>query len=48
VATWEQHESPGQLLGRADQALLVAKKQGRNRTVVSGREPQMVLPLKIA
>jgi len=48
VATWEQHESPEQLLGRADQALLVAKKQGRNRTVVSGREPQMVLPLKMA
>jgi diguanylate cyclase (GGDEF)-like protein len=48
VATWEQHESPEQLLVRADRALLVAKKQGRNRTVVSGREPQMTLPLQIA
>jgi diguanylate cyclase (GGDEF)-like protein len=48
VATWEQHESPEQLLARADRALLVAKKQGRNRTIVSGREPQMTLPLQIA
>ncbi len=48
VAVWEQHESPEQLLARADRALLVAKKQGRNRTVVSGREPQMTLPLRIA
>jgi len=48
VATWEQHESPEQLLARADRALLVAKKQGRNRTIVSGREPQMSLPLQTA
>jgi len=48
VATWEQHESPEQLLARADRALLVAKKEGRNRTVVSGREPQMNLPLQTA
>jgi diguanylate cyclase (GGDEF)-like protein len=48
VALWESHESPEQLLARADRALLVAKKQGRNRTVVSGREPQMTLPLRIA
>lgn len=48
VATWEQHESPEQLLARADRALLTAKKQGRNRTIVSGREPQMSLPLRIA
>ena len=48
VATWEQHESPEQLLARADGALLVAKKQGRNRTVVAGREAQMALPLQTA
>ena len=48
VATWESHESPEQLLARADRALLVAKKQGRNRTIVSGREPQMTLPLQMA
>jgi len=48
VATWEPHESAEQLLVRADRALLVAKKQGRNRTIVSGREPQMTLPLQIA
>jgi diguanylate cyclase (GGDEF)-like protein len=48
VALWEQHESPEQLLARADRALLVAKKQGRNRTIVSGREPQMTLPLQLA
>jgi len=45
VAIWDRHESPEQLLNRADVALLVAKKQGRNRTVVSGQEPQMSLPL---
>jgi len=48
VATWELQDSPEQLLVRADRALLVAKKQGRNRTIVSGREPQMTLPLQIA
>jgi diguanylate cyclase (GGDEF)-like protein len=48
VALWESHESPEQLLARADRALLVAKKQGRNRTIVSGREAQMTLPLRIA
>jgi diguanylate cyclase (GGDEF)-like protein len=46
VATWDVHESPEQLLNRADRALLVAKKQGRNRTIVSGREPQISLPLE--
>jgi diguanylate cyclase (GGDEF)-like protein len=48
VALWERHESPEELLMRADCALLVAKRQGRNRTIVSGREPQMTLPLQLA
>jgi len=45
VATWDQQESAEDLLRRADQALLMAKKQGRNRTIVSGREEQISLPL---
>jgi len=45
VATWDLQESGEDLLRRADQALLIAKKQGRNRTVVSGREEQISLPL---
>jgi len=45
VATWDLQESGESLLRRADQALLIAKKQGRNRTIVSGREEQISLPL---
>ncbi|HXY04956.1 MAG TPA: GGDEF domain-containing protein [Burkholderiaceae bacterium] len=48
VATWDQQESGEDLLRRADQALLIAKKQGRNRTIVSGREEQISLPLSSA
>lgn len=48
VATWDQHEPGEDLLRRADQALLMAKKLGRNRTVVSGREEQISLPLSEA
>jgi len=48
VAQWERQESPEQLVARADRALQTAKKQGRNRTIVSGREPQMALPLETA
>ena len=48
VATWDQQESAEDLLRRADQALLTAKKQGRNRTIVSGREDQISLPLRSA
>ena len=45
VATWDFQESGADLLRRADQALLLAKKYGRNRTIVSGREDQISLPL---
>ena len=45
VATWDLQESAENLLQRADQALLMAKKQGRNRTIVSGRQEQISLPL---
>jgi diguanylate cyclase (GGDEF)-like protein len=45
VATWDFNESADALLRRADEALLNAKKQGRNRTVVAGREDQISLAL---
>jgi diguanylate cyclase (GGDEF)-like protein len=45
VATWDSNESADEVLRRADQALMLAKKMGRNRTVVSGREEQLALPL---
>jgi diguanylate cyclase (GGDEF)-like protein len=45
VATWDFNESGEALLRRADEALLLAKKQGRNRTMVAGREDQISLAL---
>jgi len=45
VAIWDYRESGDELLRRADQSLLAAKKQGRNRTVVSGRAEQIALDL---
>lgn len=48
VATWDHQESAEDVLRRADQALLMAKKQGRNRTIISGREEQISLPLRSA
>jgi diguanylate cyclase (GGDEF)-like protein len=45
VATWDFSESGDALLRRADEALLLAKKQGRNRTMVAGREDQISLAL---
>jgi diguanylate cyclase (GGDEF)-like protein len=47
VATWNGSESPEELLRAADLALLQAKRGGRNRTVVAGREPQISLPLEV-
>jgi diguanylate cyclase (GGDEF)-like protein len=47
VATWDFNESAEALLRRADEALLLAKKQGRNRTMVAGREDQISLALSV-
>lgn len=48
IATWEGHESNTELVQRADRALLAAKKGGRNRTMIAGREAQVTLPLEAA
>jgi len=48
VAIWNGEDSMTELLRTADIALLSAKKDGRNRTMVAGREPQMGLPLRVA
>ncbi|GAB4479257.1 MAG: hypothetical protein OHK0044_26660 [Burkholderiaceae bacterium] len=48
VATWNGADPPDALLRAADVALLQAKRAGRNRTIVAGREPQMALPLRVA
>ena len=48
IATWEVHENATELLQRADRALLLAKKGGRNRTMIAGRELQATLPLEVA
>lgn len=48
VALRQDKEDADALLGRADQALLQAKRGGRNRSVVAGREPQIALPLRAA
>jgi len=47
VATWDGGESAAELMRRADQALLQAKKAGRNRSMIAGREPQVTLPLHV-
>ncbi|HUL64607.1 MAG TPA: GGDEF domain-containing protein [Burkholderiaceae bacterium] len=46
VAVWDGQDSADGLLRTADIALLQAKRTGRNRTVVAGREPQIALPLR--
>jgi len=48
IATWDGIETATELLQRADQALLQAKKAGRNRSMIAGREPQVTLPLMVA
>jgi diguanylate cyclase (GGDEF)-like protein len=48
IATWDADETASELMQRADQALLQAKKAGRNRTMIAGREPQTTLPLQMA
>lgn len=48
IATWDGRETASEVLQRADQALLQAKKAGRNRSMVAGREPQVTLPLMVA
>ncbi|MEP6608508.1 MAG: GGDEF domain-containing protein [Burkholderiaceae bacterium] len=48
IASWNGTETGTEVLQRADQALLQAKKAGRNRSMVAGREPQVTLPLMVA
>jgi diguanylate cyclase (GGDEF)-like protein len=47
IATWNGMDGPQELLAAADRALLQAKRGGRNRIVISGREPQISLPLRL-
>lgn len=46
IAIWNGQDNADELLRAADVALLQAKRGGRNRTVVAGREPQIPLPLR--
>jgi diguanylate cyclase (GGDEF)-like protein len=48
IATWDGDETTNELVQRADRALLQAKKAGRNRTMIAGREVQATLPLEPA
>ena len=48
IATWDGEETTTELVQRADRALSQAKKGGRNRTVIAGRELQATLPLEVA
>jgi diguanylate cyclase (GGDEF)-like protein len=46
IAQRQAGEGAADLLLRADAALLSAKRGGRNRSVISGEEPQIALPLR--
>jgi diguanylate cyclase (GGDEF)-like protein len=48
IATWDGDETTTEMVQRADRALSQAKKGGRNRTMIAGRELQTTLPLGIA
>lgn len=45
IALWDGQESATQLLQRADQALMEAKRLGRNRTMIADNEAQIALGL---
>jgi diguanylate cyclase (GGDEF)-like protein len=47
IALWNGQHSPAELLAAADEALRQAKRAGRNRIVIAGREPQISLPLRL-
>jgi PleD family two-component response regulator len=47
IAQRRVDETAAELLIRADAALMMAKRGGRNRTIIAGDQPQMTLPLRV-